>query len=53
MAKKDTLIVKGTEIVFFAKEKEAYISLTDIAKYRDRKNPSQIISLWLKTYSTI
>jgi hypothetical protein len=27
--------------------------LTDIAKYRDGENPSQIISLWLRTYSTI
>jgi hypothetical protein len=45
--------VKGTEITFFNKEKEDYISLTDMAKYRDDENPSQIISLWLRTYSTI
>ena len=45
--------VKDTEIVFFKKEQEDYISLTDIAKVRDRENPSQIISLWLRTYSTI
>ena len=53
MAKKETITVKGTEIVLFTKENEEYISLTDIAKYRDRENPSQIISLWLRTYSTI
>jgi hypothetical protein len=53
MAKKDTITVKGTEIVLFTKETEDYISLTDIAKYRDSENPSQIISLWLRTYSTI
>jgi hypothetical protein len=53
MNKKDTITVKGTEIMLFAKENEDYISLTDIAKYRDRENPSQIISLWLRTYSTI
>jgi hypothetical protein len=45
--------VKGTEITFFNKEKEDYISLTDMAKYRDSENPSQIISLWLRTYNTI
>lgn len=27
--------------------------LTDIAKVRDSDNPSQIISLWLRTYNTI
>jgi hypothetical protein len=47
------IIVKGTEIVFYKKEQEDYISLTDIAKVRDRENPSQIISLWLRTYNTI
>jgi len=53
MAKKETINVKGTEIVLFTKENEEYISLTDMAKYRDSKNPAQIISLWLRTYSTI
>jgi hypothetical protein len=45
--------IRGSEIVFFKKEQEDYISLTDIAKTRDAKNPSQIISLWMRTYSTI
>ena len=53
MTKKETINVKGTEIVLFTKENEEYISLTDMAKYRDSKNPAQIISLWLRTYSTI
>ena len=53
MAKQEKLIVKGTEIIFFKKEQEDYISLTDIAKTRDAENPSQIISLWMRTYSTI
>ena len=47
------ITVKDTEIVFYKKAQEEYISLTDIAKVRDRENPSQIISLWLRTYSTI
>ncbi len=53
MAKKETLTVQGAEIVLYSKEKDDYISLTDIAKVRDSKNPAQIISLWLRTYSTI
>jgi hypothetical protein len=53
MSKKETINVQGTQIALFSKEKEDYISLTDIAKYRDNDNPSQIISLWLRTYSTI
>jgi len=53
MAKKEKIIVKGTEILFFKKEQEDYISLTNIAKTRDAENPSQIISLWMRTYSTI
>lgn len=47
------ITVKNTEIVFYKKDQEDYISLTDIAKIRDKENPSQIISLWLRTYSTI
>ena len=53
MAKKETITVQGAEIVLYSKEKDDYISLTDIAKVRDSKNPAQIISLWLRTYSTI
>ncbi|HOZ84522.1 MAG TPA: KilA-N domain-containing protein [Niabella sp.] len=45
--------VKETEITLFRKEQEDYISLTDIAKTRDKENPSQIISLWLRTFNTI
>ncbi len=53
MQKQKTINVQGTEIVLFAREAEDYISLTDIAKYRDTDNPSQVISLWLRTYTTI
>ena len=53
MGKKETINVQGKEIVLFKKDQEDYISLTDIAKIRDAENPSQIISLWLRTYSTI
>jgi hypothetical protein len=45
--------VKDTEIVFYKKDMEDYLSLTDIAKVRDKENPSQIISLWMRTYNAI
>lgn len=47
------ITVNNTEIVFYKKDHEDYISLTDIAKIRDSENPAQITSLWLRTYSTI
>ena len=47
------ITVKDTEIVLFKKEQEDYISLTDIAKVRGKKSPSQIVSLWMRTYNTI
>jgi hypothetical protein len=53
MAKKETIHVRGADIILLKKENEDFISLTDIAKVRDVDNPSQIISLWLRTYSTI
>jgi hypothetical protein len=53
MSKKESINVQGTEIILFSHGQEDYISLTDMAKYRDRENPSQIISLWLRTYSTV
>jgi hypothetical protein len=53
MNKKGIINVKGTEIALISKTEEDYISLTDIAKYKNDKNPSEIISLWLRTYSTI
>ena len=53
MHKIERVIVKGTEVSVMSNNQDDFISLTDMAKYRDNKNPSQIISLWLRTYSTI
>jgi len=51
--KKETVTALGTEIAVLTHKHDDYISLTDMAKYRDKENPSQIISLWLRTFSTI
>ena len=53
MAKKENINVQGTEITLLTHRQDDYISLTDMARYRDKENPSQIISLWLRTFSTI
>ena len=50
---KNTITVQNTVINITKINKDDYISITDIAKYRDPDNPTQIISLWLRTYNTI
>jgi len=37
---KQKINVKGTEIVIFSQKREDYISLTDIAKYKNPEAPS-------------
>lgn len=44
---------KGREISLFNKGAEDYISLTDIAKYKDSENPRFIIQNWLRSRSTV
>ena len=45
---------KNTEIsVITTTEKEDYISITDIAKYRDAANPRFIIQNWMRNRNTI
>ena len=45
--------VQGKEITIFNKKQEDYISLTDIAKYRNKDAPVDIVKNWLRTKSTI
>jgi hypothetical protein len=53
MAKNKTINVKGTEITVFQGEVSDYISLTDIARYRDASNMDAIIQNWLRNRNTI
>ncbi|MBT3261058.1 KilA-N domain-containing protein [bacterium] len=50
---KQTIDVQGTEIVVFSKEKQNYISLTDIARYKDAERSDYILQNWLRNRSTI
>ncbi|MCL2597850.1 MAG: KilA-N domain-containing protein [Paludibacter sp.] len=53
MAKKDKIIVQGTEIILLSHQKEDYISLTDMAKYKNAEIPATVISHWLSTNFSI
>ena len=53
MSKKETIIVQGTQIVLYQDVKGDYISLTDIAKYRDSERTDYLIQNWMRNHSTI
>jgi len=41
--------VKGAEIIIFQDRKEDYISLTDIARYKNSDDPRFVVQNWMKT----
>ena len=45
--------VQGREIAIYRLDLKDYISLTDIAKYRNRDAPADVIKNWLRSRSTI
>ena len=45
--------VQGREITIISRERQDYISLTDIAKYRNKDDPFAIINNWMRSRSTI
>jgi hypothetical protein len=53
MSKKETITVRGTEVVLLSHKKEDYISLTDMARYKDSMETSLVISHWMSTRYTI
>ncbi len=53
MTKNKTIIVNGTEIVLYSENQEDYISLTDIARYRDAERSDYILQNWMRNRSTI
>ena len=50
---KQTLVIEGTEIVLQTREKDHYVSITDIARFKDGKNAGDLIKNWLRTGATI
>src|SRR3989339_617090 len=53
IAMAEKISVQGNEISIISREQEDYISLTDIAKYRNRQEPFAIINNWMRNRSTI
>ncbi|EMS34663.1 hypothetical protein C943_03350 [Mariniradius saccharolyticus AK6] len=53
MARNKILDVKGTEITIYTGDTEDYLSLTDIARYKDVTNTDDIIKNWLRNRNTI
>ena len=53
MAKNKKFNVQGVDVVLYQKDQEDYISLTDLARYRDSERSDYILQNWLRNYSTI
>ena len=51
--KKTTIRVQGTAIAILSNKKDDFISLTDIARYKDAANTDTIIQNWLRNRNTI
>jgi hypothetical protein len=47
------ITVKGTEIVIFKQSENDYISLTDIARYKDPERSDYILQNWMRSRATI
>ncbi len=53
MEKTKKISVKGLEIVTFKKNERDYVSLTDIARFKDQERTNYIIQNWMRNRSTI
>ncbi|MBK9254591.1 MAG: KilA-N domain-containing protein [Saprospiraceae bacterium] len=53
MAKNKKIEVKGREISLYSDKSDDYISLTDMARYRDADRTNYIIQNWMRTRSAI
>ena len=52
--KKDTIEVKGIAIQIYTEDfKNDYISLTDIARYKNREEPNVVVANWMRNFNTI
>lgn len=52
--KKDKISAKGFSIQVYTENfKNDYISLTDIAKYKNKEEPNVVVANWMRNYYTI
>ena len=53
MKKKETVNVQGTEVVVLSHRQDDYISLTDMAKYKNAEIPGMVVSHWMSTVFSV
>jgi hypothetical protein len=53
MAKNKVIKVENLDIVLYSQDNEEFISLTDMARYRDAERTNYIIQNWLRTRNAI
>lgn len=53
MIKQTKIIVKNIPISFSQIRSEDYISLTDIARYKNKLEPKSVVQNWMRNYNTI
>lgn len=53
MTKNKKISVQGIDIVLYEDNKEDFISLTDIARHRDKDRSDYILQNWMRNRSTI
>jgi len=53
MTRSKKIDVQGTEILIYTEKENEYISLTDIARYRDAERSDYILQNWMRNRSTI
>lgn len=53
MVKNKKIIVQGLEIVIFKKIASDFISLTDIARLKNKDAPADVVKNWMRTHDTV
>ena len=53
MAKNKKINVQGIEVVVYKTNEEDFLSLTDIARYKDANNTDSLIQNWLRNRNTV
>ena len=52
-SKTSSIAVKGTAVTVLSQNQQDFISLTDIARYKDAERTDYLISNWLRNRDTI
>lgn len=53
MAKSKKIEVRGIDIVLYEDNKEDFISLTDIARFKNPTEPKDVVKNWMRSRATI